>query len=331
MGELFAGTADNAVEGLRPPVLPGAGTATITMTLQDVILLSGTGSAFPEREMAQPYVPGTTMPRGTSLKNGTTPPLLEFRNITVIKGSAKLLDAVSLTLAEGENVAILGPNGAGKSSLVKTINREYYPVASRRRTVFRIRGKDVWDVFDLRASLGIVSNDLQCTFSRDISVREAVLSGFFASIGLFMHRVTPAMERRTDELLESLGVSHLAGKPMALLSSGEARRVLIARALVHNPKTLLFDEPTNSLDLSALHTFRSTLRAIAKDGTGIIMVTHNLHDIIPEISRVILMNGGRIVADGEKEAILTDAKIGRLFGVPVRVRVEDGWYYATGY
>jgi iron complex transport system ATP-binding protein len=257
--------------------------------------------------------------------------LLEFENVTVIKGKAKILDSISLTIAVGENVAILGPNGAGKSSLIKTINREYYPVVSEQGVTFRIRGKGNWDVFDLRAAIGIVSNDLQFSFARDLPVREVVISGFFSSIGLFMHKVTPGMERKADELTEFLGVAHLRDRPMTTLSSGEARRVLIARALVHEPKTLILDEPTNSLDLNALHTFRATLQKIAQNGTGIIMVTHNLHDIIPEISRVILMKDGRFVADGRKQEILTDERIGGLFDVPVRVKEDGGWYYATGY
>jgi iron complex transport system ATP-binding protein len=265
------------------------------------------------------------------LEKRDIPPLLEFKNITVIKGATKVLDRVSLTIAEGENVAILGPNGAGKSSLIRTINREYYPVSSGGSNTFRVRGKENWDVFDLRAAIGIVTNDLQFAFTRDLPVREAVLSGNFSSIRLFMHKVTPQMEEKADELIEFLGISHLAGRPMTSLSSGEARRVLIARALVHEPKTLILDEPTNSLDLSALHKFRATLRSIAKQGTGIIMATHNLHDIIPEISRVILMKDGRFVADGRKQEILTDRKMQNLFGVPVQVREEDGWYYATGY
>jgi len=271
------------------------------------------------------------MTRSAPASVKSVPSLLEFRNVTVVKSDAVLLKGITLTLAENENVAILGPNGAGKSSLVKTINREFYPVTSGRRTVFRLRGKDTWDVFDLRSAFGIVSPGLQASLCRDISVRETVLSGFFSSIGLFMHRVTPAMGRRADELMAFLAIDHLAERPMNTLSSGEARRALIARALVHHPKTLILDEPTGSLDLSALHTFRSMLRSVAQDGTGIIMVTHNLHDIIPEISRVILMNGGRIVADGPKNAILTDARMGKLFGVPVHVRSECGWYYATGF
>jgi len=259
------------------------------------------------------------------------PPLIEFANVTVVQGSTKLLDAISLRIDEGENIALLGPNGAGKSSIIRTINREYYPIASGNGVTFRIRGKDTWDVFDLRSAIGIVSGDLQFSFARDLPVREVVISGFFSSIGLFMHRVTPRMEERAFELMEFMGVSRLAGRPMTSLSSGEARRVLIARALVHRPKTLILDEPTSSLDLSAQHAFRALMRRIVKDGTGIIMATHNLHDIMPEISRVILMKDGRFVADGRKEEILTDAKIGGLFNIPVQVKEDGGWYYATGY
>jgi len=258
-------------------------------------------------------------------------PLLEFANITVVKGNKKVLDAVSLTIGEGENLAILGPNGAGKSSFIKTVTREYYPVTGDDRFIFRMQGQDVWDVFAMRSFLGIVSNDLQYTFTREITGREVILSGFFSSIGLFNRTITPAMHAKADRILRFLEIDHLRDRPMTTLSSGEARRFLIGRALVNDPATLILDEPPNSLDLHALHTFRMTLRKIAQAGTGIILVTHNLHDIIPEISRVILMKDGRFIGDGRKAEMLTDTMIGQLFSVPVQVKEEGGWYYATGY
>ena len=258
------------------------------------------------------------------------PPLLEFRNITVVKGDKNVLDSVSLTIHEGENVAILGPNGSGKSSFIKTLMREYYPLHTDDR-VFLIRGQDVWDVFEMRSTIGIVSNDLQYLFTQDISGREVILSGFFSSVGLYNRVVTDEMEQRCDEICTFLGIQHLKNRPMNELSSGEARRFLIGRALIHRPKALILDEPTNSLDLHALHTFRILLRKIARSGTGIILVTHHLHDIIPEISRVILMKDGKFCSDGPKRTILTDTNIGRLFSVPVHVKEDDGWYYATGY
>ena len=258
-------------------------------------------------------------------------PLIEFQNVTVARDGRRLLDAVSLTIREGEHAAILGPNGAGKTSLVRAIMREYYPSSPGPETIFRFRGRDRWDAFDLRSHIGIVSSDLQQTFARPISGREVVLSGFFSSIGLFTHDVTPDMEEKADRILAFLGVAHLADRPMTAVSSGEARRLLIGRALVHDPKTLLLDEPSASLDLHALHILRKTLRKIARAGTGIILVTHNLHDIIPEISRVILMRDGTIWRDGPKPAILTDDAIGGLFAVPVHVVEAGGYYYATGY
>jgi iron complex transport system ATP-binding protein len=259
------------------------------------------------------------------------PPLLEFDNVTVFRGDKKVLDSLSVTISEGENIAILGPNGAGKSSFIKTITREFYPAQSTHGFTFRMRGREVWDVFEMRSHLGVVSNDLQYTFMRELSGREVILSGFFSSIGLFNHPVTATMEDKADRIVSFLEIGHLQKKPMTEMSSGEARRFLIGRALVHSPKTLILDEPTNSLDLHALHTFRQTLRKIARTGTGIMLVTHNLHDIIPEISRVILMKDGTFILDGPKAAIITDEYIGGLFDVALHIKKEGGYYYATGY
>ena len=259
------------------------------------------------------------------------PPLLEFDNVTVFRGDKKVLDSLSVTISEGENIAILGPNGAGKSSFIKTITREFYPAQCAHGFTFRMRGREVWDVFEMRSHLGVVSNDLQYTFMRELSGREVILSGFFSSIGLFNHSVTAKMENKADRIVSFLEIGHLQEKPMTEMSSGEARRFLIGRALVHSPKTLILDELTNSLDLHALHTFRQTLRKIARAGTGIILVTHNLHDIIPEISRVILMEDGKFILDGTKAAIVTDENIGGLFDVALHIKKEGGYYYATGY
>ena len=271
------------------------------------------------------------MPAHAAPNRTNLPPLVEFRNVSVIRGDKRVLDSVTLAIGEGENVAIIGPNGAGKSSLIKTITREYYPVLSESPVTFRFHGKEDWDIFDLRSFVGIVSNDLQYTFTRGITGREMILSGFFSSVGLFNREITPAMEEKTAHILRFLRIERLKDRPMNEMSSGEARRFLIGRALVFDPATLILDEPTNSLDLSALHTFRKTLRAIAQSGTSIILVTHHLDDIIPEISRVVLMKAGRVCGDGKKPAMLTDDNIGRLFSVPVHVKEENGWYYATGY
>jgi iron complex transport system ATP-binding protein len=259
-------------------------------------------------------------------------PLIQFKNITVIKGNyQKIIDAVSVTIHEGENIAILGPNGAGKSSFIKVITRDYYPLPGDKQFVFNVWGQKNWDVFDLRSRLGIVTNSLQHVHARDISGMDIILSGFFSSIGMWQKVVTAKMKRRALEVLEFMEIAHLREKKMTEMSSGEARRFLIAWALVHQPKALILDEPTNSLDLHALHIFRKTLRKIAKSGTSIILVTQTLQEIIPEINRVILMKKGRFVYDGPKENVLTSKNIGRLFDAPVEIINKDGYYYAFGY
>jgi len=256
-------------------------------------------------------------------------PLLEFNKITVLKEeNQKVLDGVSLKIYEGQNVAILGPNGAGKSSLIKIITREYYPIFQDDDCSFKIWGKDSWDVFDLRFLLGIVSNDLQYACARDITGMEMVLSGFFSSIGLFRERLTSQMKRKAQETIEFLEIEHLWDRKMNQMSSGEARRFLIGRALVHDPKALILDEPCNSLDLHALYKFSNILSKIARRGISIILVTHNLSEIIPEIQRVILMKKGRLYKDGPKESILTRENMTKLFEASVEIKRKDGYYYA---
>jgi iron complex transport system ATP-binding protein len=243
-----------------------------------------------------------------------------------VLGRKRVLDDINLTIGTGEHVAILGPNGCGKSTLIKTIMREYYPLAEPQ-TSLTILGRDTWDVFGLRPLLGIVSNELVWRCTREITGREVVLSGFFSSIGVQpWHEVTPAMLEKSNQVLELLEAGHLAEREMTELSSGEAHRLLISRALVHDPLALLLDEPSNSLDFRAALELRDILRKLAQAGTGILMVTHHLPDILPEIERVILLRQGRVFADGSKGEVLTTARLSELFGMPVHVARRDGNY-----
>jgi iron complex transport system ATP-binding protein len=255
------------------------------------------------------------------------PALLDLRNIRVLRGQKIALDDFSLRVGAEEHVAVLGPNGCGKSTLIKTITRECYPVA-RPDSSMSILGEDRWDVFALRARLGIVSNDLMLSCTGDASGRDVVLSGFFSSISIFSNHDVDARQRKlADAALAELKIEHLAERPVCEMSSGEARRVLIARALVHKPGALLFDEPCNSLDLAAQQSLRQTMRSLANSGTAIILVTHELADIVPEIQRVVLMSHGRVVADGPKEEMLRVERLAELFGVNVEMARRDGHYH----
>ena len=255
------------------------------------------------------------------------PPLLDFHNLRVMRGQKIALDDFSLRIGADEHVAILGPNGCGKSTLIKTITRECYPV-SRPESSMSILGQDTWDVFKLRAGLGIVSNDLMLSCTGDACGRDVVLSGFFSSTAIYPnHTVDPKQAATAEAALAQLNISHLADRPVCEMSSGEARRVLIARALVHKPGALLFDEPCNSLDLSAQQNVRHTMSSLANSGTAIILVTHELADIVPEIGRVVLLDRGRIVADGPKDQILQVDRLTALFGVNVEMAQRDGHYH----
>ncbi|MEO8070386.1 MAG: ATP-binding cassette domain-containing protein [Acidobacteriota bacterium] len=253
--------------------------------------------------------------------------LLELDNITIYRGDRVALDRLALSVREGEHIAILGPNGCGKSTLIKAMARELYPYRGNGPFVFRVMGRDVWDVSDLRAMVGIVTADLIAMCTRALPAREVILSGFFSSIGVWAHHtVTPEMEQRTDEVMDLLEVQHLGDRLLDELSSGEARRVVIGRALVHRPRALLLDEPTNSLDMRSTHELREIGRKIAQSGTTIILVTHHLPDIIPEIDRVVVLQNGTIRADGPKTEMLTQQTLSTLFGIQLDVIVRDGYY-----
>lgn len=260
-----------------------------------------------------------------------SPLLVDFQHLTVPRGDRYVLCDFSLQICRGEHVAVLGPNGSGKSTLVKAITREIYPV-DRRGLRFELLGRADWDVNDLRGHFGIVALDQLHHVShevtlREVTARELVLSGYFNSLGLWPHlRVNARQERHAREILRFLEISHLADRPVSAMSSGEKRRAMIGRALVHDPEALVLDEPTNSLDPGAVREFRRLLRKLARAGRTLLLVTHHIADVIPEIDRVILLQGGRIVGDGPKARMLTSARLSRLFGAKLQV-VRSGRNY----
>ena len=262
-------------------------------------------------------------------------PVLELVNATVVKDDRPVLDGLTVTIAADEHSAILGPNGAGKSALVRLLTHEDRPLAREDGPPpVRVFGNDNWDVFDLRSQLGIVSSDLHHRFvfgnnEGRVMADAAVLSGFFATQGILRYGlVTDDMRRRAGEALERMGVSHLARRRLDEMSSGEARRVLLARALVTAPRALVLDEPTTGLDLVARHAFMERVRQIAREGTTLILITHHIEEIVPEIQRVILLRAGKIIASGSKSSVLTARRLSQLFDSPIAIDEDEGYYYA---
>jgi iron complex transport system ATP-binding protein len=257
-------------------------------------------------------------------------PLIEIRNATIWRGSTRVFENLDLVIQQHERVAIVGPNGSGKTTLLKAFNRELYPVASPSR-VFRILGRQRWNVWELRRHVGIVSQDLQQRYTSSTTALEVVVSGFHSSIGvhgILADRVTPEQVDAAADALAELGVGDLAKQALKSMSTGQQRRVLLARALVHRPQTLILDEPTAGLDFAASFDYLQRVRELSAAGCSIVIVTHHLNEIPPEVDRIVLLREGRVFADGRKNEVLTEANLSDVYGVHVRVAEIDGFYLA---
>jgi iron complex transport system ATP-binding protein len=253
---------------------------------------------------------------------------LELRAVNVARGERVVLHDVNLTIRTGEHVAILGPNGCGKSTLIMAMTCQIYPMVRPGMKV-RIFGRERWDLAQLRQHFGVVGTELPGERTAVTTGLDAVIAGFFSASTLWPNlHVTAEMRERSREALERIEASHLAKQLVGEMSAGEKRRIVIARALVHRPKQLLLDEPSNALDLAAQRELRQTMRRLAQQGTGLVLVTHHLGDILPEIERVILMRHGRIVGDGPRAELLTEPRLSELFGAPVRIGHDEEWLHS---
>ena len=235
---------------------------------------------------------------------------------------------ISLDLRLGEHTAILGPNGAGKSALIKLLSREIYPVV-KPGSRLRIFGRESVNLWDLRRRIGMVSPDLQARIPGTVPVSDVVLSGFFGSVGIGRsQQPTDTQRLRVGKLINGLDLEPLAARPFHQLSDGQRRRVLLARALVHDPELLVLDEPTNALDLQARHQFLAILRGLAQSGTTVLLVTHQIEVIIPEITRCVLLREGLVVCDGPADAVLREGPLSTLFDTPLQVCAAGGYRQA---
>ncbi len=255
-------------------------------------------------------------------------PLAELNNITAFRGDRKVLENFNLTLHEGESVAILGPNGCGKSTLLKLLTREIYHVDKPESSLL-IKGQDRINLMQLREWLGVVSQDLQEFYTPYTKGRDVVASGLLGAIGVHDHlQLTEHQQQRVDEVIGQLGLVYLNDTMFQRLSTGQQRRLLLARALIHNPSTVIFDEPTNSLDLQASFELIATMRELVQSGTNLLIATHHVQEVVPEIERIIFMKEGQIIADGDKAALLTAENLSDLYGVNLKLMVQDGYYHA---
>jgi len=260
-------------------------------------------------------------------------PIVELEHVNVARGQNIVLHDVSFRVEAGEHLAILGPNGCGKSTLLKTATCELYPIA-RPETRVRIMGRERWDLTQLKRKMGVVSAELPGRQTLSITGFDAILTGFFSSSMLWPNlTVTEEMRERAEEILRVIDGEKLRTKLVGEMSAGQQRKTMIGRAMAGTAtegdvKMLLLDEPSNALDLAAQRDLREMLRGLAQQGVAILLITHHIADILPEIDRIVMMREGRIVADGKKSELLTEEKLGGLFGGEIRMTERDGYFNA---
>jgi len=257
-------------------------------------------------------------------------PLIDIRNATIYRGSTCVFEDLTLRIDQHEPAAILGPNGCGKTTLLKVINRELYPMR-RDDAWVRILGRETWNVWELRSHIGIVSHDLQTRYRSTTTGLHVVLSGYLSSVGIhgsLASRISAEQATHALEIMKELGVEMLADTRLRNMSTGQQRRCLLARALIHDPDTLILDEPTAGLDLAASFDYLARIRRLTGHGKNIVLVTHLLNEIPPEIDRVILLREGKIVADGAKVDVLTEQNLRKTYGVDLRLAKVDDYYLA---
>jgi iron complex transport system ATP-binding protein len=258
----------------------------------------------------------------------TTQAIVEIQHATVYRGDTCVFSDFSFALHEGEHAAILGPNGAGKSTLLKLLSGEVHAMP-KDDTRWALFGEERWNVWDVRKQIGIVSHDLQRDYLICAEGLNVILSGFYASNDTYAHQeFSKTQMTRAYEVMQELGVMDLSGRRFGHLSTGEQRRFLLGRALVHDPPVLVFDEPTSGLDPKACFQYLDLLRTQINKGKTVLLVTHHLHEIPPEIERVIFLKQGNIVADGPKSKLLTSEQVSRLFDSQISLVQANGWYQA---
>jgi iron complex transport system ATP-binding protein len=262
--------------------------------------------------------------------------IVEMEHVHVARGNKIVLRDISLQIGEGGHLAILGPNGCGKSTLLKAITCELYPLV-RPETKMSIMGRERWDLTELRRRMGVVAAELPGRQTLSITGFESVLTGFFSSSILWPNlTVTKQMRERADEILQLVNGDVLRDKLVGEMSAGQQRRIMIGRAMAGTSSNLedgsvemlLLDEPSNALDLAAQYDLREMLRGLAQRGTTILLITHHIADILPEMNRIVMMSDGCIAADGNKETLLTEDHLADLFGRKIILTERDGYWNA---
>lgn len=261
--------------------------------------------------------------------------LIEMNDVSVERSKTRILDTISLCIPQRQHVAILGPNGSGKSTLLKLLMKFFYPsVIDGQTGRVLILGREEWNVWDLRQCLGFVSSEIDHHFmtgrSARLSALQSVLTGFFAAeLEPEQDAISDLMRSDAERMLDAFHVNSKSPKCIGHMSTGERRRVLLARALVLQPQAIVLDEPTTGLDIRARAELLSILAELAAANTQIVLVTHHLEEILPCIDRTILLKAGKVFVDTHTSKALSNESISRLFDAKIQVERNAAGFYNT--
>ena len=254
-------------------------------------------------------------------------PLIEVRRATVHVSGHRALTNIDWTQRENENWALVGNNGSGKTTFTRLVFGELLPVHGGEVLWFGL--PFLTPLEEIRAQMGYVSAEYQENYAHHLTGWEVVASGLFSSIGLY-ERVSRSQKSRALEWMDFLGIGPLARTAFRRLSYGEARRVLLARALVNEPRLLILDEPCNGLDIPTRELFLETLEKLSGTRTRMLYVTHHVDEIMPCITHLLYLKDGALFDQGEKSALLTDAALSRALDWPISLKKNAGRYWVTG-
>jgi len=249
--------------------------------------------------------------------------VLELADVTVRRGQATLLEGVDWTVEEDERWVVLGPNGAGKTTLLQVASAQIHPTSGVAGILGEVLG--TVDVFELRPRIGLTSASLAERIPREERVHDVVVSASYGVIGRWREHYDELDHGRAVDLLTEVGAKHLRERTFGTLSEGERKRVQIARALMTDPELLLLDEPAAGLDLGGREDLVSTLSMLAMDelSPATVLVSHHVEEIPPGFTHALMLRGGRVVAAGPLEEVLTEEVLSSTFGMSLRLSHED--------
>ncbi|NBI27850.1 ABC transporter ATP-binding protein [Chengkuizengella marina] len=242
--------------------------------------------------------------------------MIKLNRVYFRRESREILSNINIEMNKGEHWVILGKNGSGKTTILEMLNGYLFPSQGTIEVLGYQFGS--CDVREVRKSIGYISQSLLEKLNYSDPVWEVVATGLYGFLR-FYQAIPDEVKNKADQMLDEMNLSHVKNQPLGLLSQGERKKVLLARALISEPEIIIMDEPCAGLDLYEREKLLVELERFNKNGISLIYVTHHVEEIVPLFSNVMLLNNGEIISSGKKKEILTSERINHTFQIPVQI------------